>query len=192
MPLCLVKKKPTVYFNAICSTTVGTAVMESICASVRCAVQNTVGHLSERIIQSAIAAELRRSGIDVQEQVTIPVFNGTRIIGYNRIDMVLYLDDGPVVLELKRLRQSLYESPASARLRIMGQARAYGRCLARVSSDGETPECFVVNVFPQENAERVEIIPVACGPCVAPHKLVRSRCGRVLRRPDFYAEKACS
>ena len=70
MLLCLVKKKPMVYFNAICSTTVGTAVMESICASLRCAVQSTVGHLSERIIQSAIAAELRRNGIDVQEQVT--------------------------------------------------------------------------------------------------------------------------
>ena len=135
-PRCAAPKKNDTYTCTRAEARRGEAMhapaMDCIHAAVTRAVHNTVGHLSERIVQNAIAGELRRLGIDVQEQVTIPVFNGTRIVGYNRIDMVLYLEHGPVVLELKRLRQSLHQSPASARLRILGQARAYGHCLARL------------------------------------------------------------
>lgn len=190
-PRCAAPKKNDTYTCTRAEARRGEAMhapaMDCIHAAVTRAVHNTVGHLSERIVQNAIAGELRRLGIDVQEQVTIPVFNGTRIVGYNRIDMVLYLEHGPVVLELKRLRQSLHQSPASARLRILGQARAYGHCLARLSDARTAPPCFVVNVFPGERGENVEIVPASRAPCAGPRKHVQSRAGRVLRRPNFYS-----
>lgn len=124
------------------------------------AVKGTVGHLSERILQCAIAAELRRAGIDVQEQVTVPVFHGRRIVGYNRLDMLLHVDDRPVILELKRLRQGLRDAAPGTRLRVLTQAHAYRACLKRVFPDTKDLACYIVNVFRDGDAERVEVVPV--------------------------------
>ena len=146
------------------------------------AVGGTVGNLSEKIVQACIANELRRSGIEVQEQVHIPVFQGERIIGYNRIDMVLHFEGKTIVLELKRLRQGLLQSPGKARWRILSQARSYAQCLQKIFPTNTEIVCFVVNVFNHEGRESGEVHAV---PFKNVHgKGLLSKRGRLLRNPS--------
>jgi len=82
---------------------------------VRTEICDIVGHVSEKILRCALAASLRRSGLEVQEEVTIPVFARDRIVGHNRIDLLVHAGREQCVVELKRLRVSLHKSPARVR-----------------------------------------------------------------------------
>ena len=77
--------------------------------------RDLTGHVSEKILRTALAGALRRAGLEVQEEVTIPVFARDRIVGHNRIDLLVHDGGAQCLVELKRLRASLYKSPARAR-----------------------------------------------------------------------------
>ena len=73
------------------------------------------GHVSEKILRTTLAGALRRAGLEVQEEVTIPVFARDRIVGHNRIDLLVHDGGAQCIIELKRLRTSLIKSPARVR-----------------------------------------------------------------------------
>ena len=72
-------------------------------------------------------------------KVTIPVFSGNKIIGHNRIDLVVHTPDGIAIVELKRLRGALRQSPMAARMR--AQVAGYAECWARIFPGQRAPRC---------------------------------------------------
>ena len=73
-------------------------------------VYNTLGYgFLEKVYENALALELRKSGLQVEQQKPIAVYYDDRIVGEYFADIVV---NGVVLLELKAVRQLVREHKA--------------------------------------------------------------------------------
>ena len=75
--------------------------------------QDLTGHVSEKILRTALAGALRRAGLEVQEGSRFPSLRATASSGTTA--STSSCTKAARLVELKRLRASLYKSPARAR-----------------------------------------------------------------------------
>ena len=121
-------------------------------------------------------------------QVTIPVFSGNKIIGHNRIDLVVHTPDSIAIVELKRLRGALRQSPMAARMR--AQVAGYAECWARIFPGQRAPRCFLLNVYTDADSGRECVEVEAVRACKPGRAVLRTKSGRASVRPDRLGEFA--
>lgn len=100
----------------------------------------------------------------------------------------MHTPEGVAILELKRLRGALHQSPVASRMR--AQVAGYAECWARIFPAQPAARCFLVNVYTDavSGSERVEVEAVH-----APRwgkAAVRTKSGRASLPPLRHGKRA--
>ena len=75
--------------------------MEKIIECIKTVNKELGNHYKENIYQYALYLELNEKGYTVQTEVIIPIYYKNFYVGFERADIVIYINDSLYILELK-------------------------------------------------------------------------------------------